>query len=134
MASSLIYNKRLFWTMTEDTAVTLVMMVILSIGGGGLIFKILGPPWVLLYLVFLFGPFLQYRFSQEKRKLKLKADAESSKLVGTDTFLAVLEKIDAIRMKDVERAKKRKLSRYFSSKPDIAERILNLRNMGNRAT
>jgi len=131
MASSLIYNRHLFWTITEDTAITIVMMVILSIGGGGLIFEILGIPGVLLYLVFLFGPFLQYRFSQEKKKLRLKADVQASKLIGVDVFLAVFEKIDSLGMEDVQRVKRRRLSRYFSSKPSITERILNLRGAGN---
>ena len=126
MASSLIYNRRLVWTMTQETALTMIMLVILGIGGIGLFYQILGTPGVLLYLVFLFGPFLQYRFSQEKRKLKLKADIEGSKLVGTDTYSAVLEKIDALGMKDMERLKKRRFSRYFSSKPSIIERIQNL--------
>jgi Zn-dependent protease with chaperone function len=126
MASSLIYNKRLFWTMTEDTAITVIMLVILVIGGIGLFFEILGTPGVLLYLILLFGPFLQYRFSQEKRKLKLKADIEASKPLGSDAYSAVLEKIDALRISDMERRKKRKLSRYFSSSPSLTERIQNL--------
>jgi len=126
MASSLIYNKRLFWTMTEDMAITMIMMVILGIGGIGLFFEILGTAGVLLYLILLFGPFLQYRFSQEKGKLKLKADVEAAKLLGTDAHLAVLEKIDSLRIDDMELRKKRRLSRYFSSSPSLTERIQNI--------
>jgi hypothetical protein len=44
--------------------------------------------------------------SQVRRKLKLRADVEASRLVGANTFLTVLEKIDSLDVEDVERVKR----------------------------
>ena len=133
MTSFLIYNRRLMWTMPEDLALTLLAIVPLTILGAVLFFPTFGAPGFLLYLAILFGPFLEQRFSQVRRNLRLKADMEASRLVGIGPFLAVLEKIDSLGMEDVERAKRRRLLRYFSSKPSITERILNLRDAGKFA-
>ena len=126
MTSSLIYNRRLVWTFPLDLGIVLIGMVVLVIVGAGLFFPSFGAPGFLLYLVILFGPFLQQQFSQINKKLRLKADTEASRLVGISTFLGVLGKIDALGMEDVERTKQRRLSRYFSSKPNLRERIQNL--------
>ena len=133
MTSSLIYHRRLVWTMPVDLAGTLLALVPLGILGAVLFFPTLGATGFLAYLLILFGPFLEQRFSQIRKKLRLKADREASRLLGFAPFLVVLEKIDSLGMEDVERAKRRTLSRYFSSKPNITERILNLRNAGNVA-
>jgi hypothetical protein len=127
MASSLIYNRRLVWTMSDDAVITFLLVVALGIGGSAFVFATLGGPALLVYLALLFGPFLQHRFSQVRRKLKLRADVEASRLVGASSFLTILEKINSLDMEDVERVKRRRFARYFSSKPSITERILNLR-------
>jgi len=131
MASSLIYNRRLVWTMPADLGFAIIMLVVLVILGAALVFSVFGTLGFWVYLLLLFGPFLEQRFSQVRRNLKLKGDEEASKLVGIGPFLAVLEKIESLGMEDVERAKRRRLSRYFSSKPSITERILNLRRVGS---
>ncbi len=109
-----------------DLGLAILTLVVLVIFGGVLIFSVLGAVGFWVYLLILFGPFLEQRTSHVRKNLKLKGDFEASKLVGTGPFLSVLEKIDALEMKDMERTKKRKLSRYFSSKPSITERIQNL--------
>jgi hypothetical protein len=126
MASSLIYNRRLIWTMPGDLGLAILTLVVLAILGGGLVFSVFGVAGFWVYLLILFGPFLEQRTSQVRRNLKLKADFEASKLFGTGPFLSVLEKIDALGMKDMDRTKKRRLSRHFSSKPSLTERIQNL--------
>src|SRR2546428_14044849 len=74
MASSLIYNRRLVWTFPSDLGILLIGTVVLVIVGAGLFFPSFGAPGLLLYLVILFGPFLQQQFSQINKKLRLKAD------------------------------------------------------------
>jgi hypothetical protein len=133
MTSSLIYNRRLIWTMPADLVMVLLATFILLLAGAVLFYPTFGALGFLVYLFILFGPFLQQRFSQVRKNLKLKADREASRLVGIGAFLGVLEKIDSLGMKDVEWVKRRGLSRYFSSKPSTTERILNLRNVDDPA-
>ena len=71
------------------------------------------------FLVFLFAPAL--------KKRSLFVDRLAAAVVGRDNFLRVLQKIDAMGLKDVERLKGGGLRRRF--KPSITERIDNLQRI-----
>jgi len=126
IASSLIFRKLLArqmpWGVWLTAFVTFWIMVI----GGGILGTLFGSnariPF-LFYTLFVAVPFLANRVKQAWKKQSLKADLLSTKVVEKEAFLSVLRKIDGMGLKDVIHTEKRGLSRHFSSKPSVAERI-----------
>jgi hypothetical protein len=127
MASRLIYRKR--WMRSQPWRQTLAMLVSipLVIFGGALMAFLFGPsrfaiPW-LVYVVVVVGPIFLNLVTQAQKSMRLHADAETAVLLGKESFLSVLQKIDLLRLDDVEKTKKSRIMRHFSKKPSITERI-----------
>jgi hypothetical protein len=81
--------------MTEDTAITMVMLVILFIGGIGLFFEILGTPRSLVIPHPLVRAFPAIPIFPREEEAQAQGRRRTAKLLGTDAHLAVLEKIDS---------------------------------------
>jgi len=73
--------------------------------------------------------FLVFRFAPVVKKRSLLVDRLAADVVGRESFLHVLQKIDAMGLRDVERLKAGGWRRRF--KPSITERIENLRPVSN---
>ena len=73
--------------------------------------------------------FLVFRFTPVVKKRSLLVDRLAADVVGRESFLHVLQKIDAMGLRDVERLKAGGWRRRF--KPSITERIENLRPVSN---
>jgi len=78
-----------------------------------------------LFLV-IDGPIFVNGFTQGEKKLKLQADLLAARAEGKEEFLSVLRKIQELGLSDVRKTERRQLSRHFSSKPSLSERIHNL--------
>jgi hypothetical protein len=79
-----------------------------------------------LLLLVIYGPIFVNGFTQGRKKLKLQADLLAAKAEGKEEFLSVLGKIRELTLGDVLRTDRRRLSRHFSSKPSLSERMYNL--------
>ncbi len=63
-----------------------------------------------------------------RKERRLEADVEVARVLGRDQFLEILGKIDGFGLDDVvKRTEKRGISRHFSGKPSVPERIANFR-------
>jgi hypothetical protein len=129
ITSSLIFRKLLApqmpWGIWLTAFVTFWIMII---GGGvfaALFGRNAGTPF-LIYTLFVVVPFVANRIKQARKKQSLKADFLSTKVVEKEVFMSVLRKIDGMGLKDVIQTENRGLSRHFSSKPSVAERMSNL--------
>ena len=129
LASHFIYKKtrrkRLLPTALKDAAIYVVIFFV----GIILVARVLGQNGGLValgYSILSFFLFSINRSTQDTKKRKLKADIEASKTVGKEKFLLLLRKIDSFRMEDVEKAKKKTILSYFTSRPSITVRINNL--------
>ena len=79
-----------------------------------------------LLLLVIDGPVFVNGMTQGKKTLRLQADLLAARAEGKEEFLSVLRKIRDFGFSDVIKTEKRKLSRHFSSKPSLSERIHNL--------
>ena len=129
LASHFIYKKTrrkgLLPAALKDAAIYVVILFV----GVILVARILGQSGGLValgYSILSFFLFSINRSTQDTKKRKLKADIEASKTVGKEKFLLLLRKIDSFRMEDVEKAKKKTILSYFTSRPSITVRINNL--------
>lgn len=79
-----------------------------------------------LTLLAMEGPLFVNLETQGTKNKKLQADLLASRVEGKEDFLVVLKKIRGLRLSDIAKTERRKLSRHFSSKPSLSERIRNL--------
>jgi Zn-dependent protease with chaperone function len=138
MASQLIYRKR--WMLSQPWRQTLAMLlsIPLVIFGGALFAFLLGPdrfaiPW-LVYVIVVVGPVFMNLVTWAQKDMRLHADAETAALLGKESFLSLLQKIDLLRLDDVEKTKKSRIMRHFSKKPSITERIETISRIDARPT
>lgn len=81
---------------------------------------------LVLTLLAIEGPLFVNLETQGTKNKKLQADLLASRAEGKEDFLVVLRKIRELRLSDIAKTERRKLSRHFSSKPSLSERIRNL--------
>ena len=74
---------------------------------------------------------LTLMYAPEGKKITLLTDRRAAEVVGRENFLQVLQKIDGMGLKDVERLKAGGLRRRF--RPSITERIDNLQQSAGSA-
>lgn len=79
-----------------------------------------------LLILLIDGPVFVNGITQAKKTQRLQADLLAARVEGKQEFLLVLRKIHDLGLSDVIKTEKRKLSRHFSGKPSLAERIHNL--------
>jgi hypothetical protein len=132
IASSFIFRKLLAPQMPWGVALTAFVTFWIMVIGGGVFAALFGSnagtPFLICTL-FVAVPFAANGITQARKKQSLKADFLSTKVVEKEVFLSVLRKIDGMGLEDVIQMENRGLSRHFSSKPSVAERISNLSRM-----
>jgi len=79
-------------------------------------------PILVLPLAYLGGR----SYSRDLKKARLEADTQVSALIGKDSFLNVLKKIDMMGLDDIDRLKTGRGGRRLAGLPSITERIENL--------
>jgi hypothetical protein len=90
------------------------------------LFKVPVSTGVLVGLPAYFGAafvLIRLKFAGRWRKMRLKADQQAAARIGNDVFFQVLEKIDNMRLDDVEKAKRRGFIRRFFYTPSIFDRM-----------
>lgn len=128
MASSLIFQKILARNMPASFLVTIPLLFLATLIGAGIAMVSGGYEGIVffLFVVLVDGPILVNGVTRARKKRRLEADLQATRIVGRDELLGVLKKIDGLGLDDVMKTDKRKLSSHFSSKPSVAERISNL--------
>ena len=84
-------------------------------------------PVLLLPLAILGGR----RYNSDLKKARLEADIQSSAVVGKDSLLGVLKKIDMMGLNDIDQLKTGRRGRRLASLPSITERIENLQRVSS---
>jgi len=129
VASSLIYRKILVRRLGDRVVVMALAAFAFLTVGAAVVLAIFGSSSELPFLISalpLAGLFVVNRFTHGSKKLRLPGDLEAANVVGSEELLSVLRKIDSLGIKDVKDTERRGLSRHFSGKPSVAERIANL--------
>jgi hypothetical protein len=65
-------------------------------------------------------------YNSDLKKARLEADTQASAVVGKNSLLAVLKKIDMMGLDDIDRLKSGRGGRRLASLPSITDRIENL--------
>jgi len=86
-------------------------------------------PVLVLPLAYLGGK----RYSLDLKKARLEADTQASVVVGKNSLLDVLKKIDLMGLDDIDRLKSGRGGRRIAGLPSITERIANLQGMSSLA-
>ena len=84
-------------------------------------------PVLVLPLAYLGGR----RYSSDLKKARLEADTQASAVIGKDSLMAVLKKIDNMGLDDIDRLKTGRGGRRLAGLPSITERIENLQTVSS---
>jgi hypothetical protein len=131
IASSIMFEKKIKRKLRGRALLSTGVPVIVSLAIPIAIGILLQMPWIFsLYLVFVLPlTFLGGRsYSRNLKKARLEADIETSAVIGKDSLLDLLKKIDTMGLDDIDRIKSGRGGRRFASLPSITERIENLQN------
>jgi len=107
----------------------MIPVTFLTLLGAGLTSRFLGADFGAtfgLLLLVIDGPLYVNLLTQGRKMLKLQADLLAARAEGKEELLSVLRKIQGFGLSDVVETERRQLSRHFSSKPSLSERIHNL--------
>ncbi len=136
IASSLLFEKKIRRTLRGKaflfTGVPLIVALAVPISVA-IVFQtpllILLYPVLVLPLAYLGGK----RYSLDLKKARLEADTQASVVVGKNSLLDVLKKIDLMGLDDIDRLKSGRGGRRIAGLPSITERIANLQGMSSLA-
>ena len=123
MASSILYRKLSGFSRRAQLVIALPFIGGLLATGAAMYLLRAGWP-IFPGTALLLGAAVLWNllYNPIEKKWRLQADTEASVLTGKDLFLRVLEKIDNMRLDDVERLK----TSWHPRTPSITERIDNL--------
>jgi len=128
----LIASFRMFWYIQSNLpgrGLVILPAVFLTLIVAGLIARFFEADigvTIGLMLLLVDGPVFVNGVTQGKKSQRLQADLLAARAEGKEEFLFVLRKIQEFGLSDVIKTEKRHLSRHFSSKPSLTERIHNL--------
>jgi len=130
----LMCSRRIYKRIRRDPPLSvffgmIATLFLVMIVGAGLVSGQFGNTrgsWVILFILLAEVPIFFVVYARGTRRQKLQADLLASRVEGKQEFLSVLRKIQSLGLSDVVKTEGRGLSRYFSSRPSIAERIHNL--------
>jgi len=136
IASSLLFEKKIRRTLRGKaflfTGVPLIVALAVPISVA-IVFQtpllILLYPVLVLPLAYLGGK----RYGLDLKKARLEADTQASVVVGKNSLLDVLKKIDLMGLDDIDRLKSGRGGRRIAGLPSITERIANLQGMSSLA-
>lgn len=136
IASSLLFETKIRRTLRGKaflfTGVPLIVALAVPISVA-IVFQtpllILLYPVLVLPLAYLGGK----RYSLDLKKARLEADTQASVVIGKNSLLDVLKKIDLMGLDDIDRLKSGRGGRRIAGLPSITERIANLQGMSSLA-
>jgi len=136
IASSLLFEKKIRRTLRGKaflfTGVPLIVALAVPISVA-IVFQtpllILLYPVLVLPLAYLGGK----RYSLDLKKARLEADTQASVVVGKNSLLDVLKKIDLMGLDDIDRLKSGRGGRRIAGLPSITDRIANLQGVSSLA-
>lgn len=129
IASSLIFRKILFKQFPLGLLTIMLGAFLSLIPAGWIALNLFADNQTVAFFFFwslMAGPFVVNRFTRIRRSQRFTADLETRNVASEDSLVSVLRKIDGMQIQDVRETENRGLSRYFSGKPSVAERIANL--------
>jgi hypothetical protein len=129
IASSLVFEKKTRRELRGRAFLLTGLPLIVSLGvpiGAAILLQM---PWItFLYpiLVIPIGIVGSRSYSRDLKKARLEADKRGSVIVGKDSLIGVLKKIDLMGLDDIDRLKTGRGGRRLAGLPSITERIENL--------
>ncbi|TMH95129.1 hypothetical protein E6H37_06140 [Candidatus Bathyarchaeota archaeon] len=129
VASSLLFEKKIRRTLRGRAFLLTGVPLIISLAVPISVAILLQMAWIIFLYPILVLP-LAYlggrSYSRDLKKARLEADTQVSALIGKDSFLNVLKKIDMMGLDDIDRLKTGRGGRRLAGLPSITERIENL--------
>lgn len=128
IASSVLYEKKLRKKLRSVAFLTglIPLFALAALVGLAILFQ---AAWLIsLFIVVLIPAIIvgSSLYNPRAKKMRLEADTEASQVIGKDTLLGVLRKIDGMGLNDVDRLKAGKRVRGSAALPSITARIENL--------
>ncbi len=134
IASSLVFEKKIKRSMRGGAFLFTGLPLILSLGGTIGAAIVLQMSWIIfLYPVFLFPLAILggRRYSSDLKKARLEADTQASAVIGKNSLLDLLKKVDIMGLNDIDRLKTGRGGRRLAGLPSITERIQNLQTVSS---
>jgi hypothetical protein len=134
IASSLVFEKKLKRSMRGTTFLLTGMPLIVALGGTISVAILLQMAWIIILYPALLFPLAILggsRYNSDLRQARLEADAQTSAVIGKDTLLTILKKIDVMGLDDIDRLKSGRGGRRKASLPSITERIEHLQGVSS---
>jgi len=134
IASSLVFEKKIKRSMRGRAFLLTGLPVILALGGTIGVAIVLRMSWVVFLYPVLLLPLAILggrSYNSDLKKARLEADTQASVVVGKNSLLDVLKKIDLMGLNDIEKLKTGRGGRRLASLPSITERIENLRTVSS---
>jgi len=129
VASSLLFEKKIRRTLRGRAFLLTGVPLIISLAVPISVAILLQMAWIIFLYPILVLP-LAYlggrSYSRDLKKARLEADTQVSALIGKDSFLNVLKKIDMMGLDDIDRLKTGRGGRRLAGLPSITERIEHL--------
>ncbi len=131
MASSMIYERKIVPTLRWKllplrilpSATFLILLFALTFLLGGFI----GALFIYLIIAFAVNSLTARRRVSILKKARLEADNQTRIIIGKQSLLSALKKIDSMGLRDVESSKTRPRAGVYRGLPTITERTENLR-------
>jgi hypothetical protein len=134
IASSLMFEKKTKRSLRGRAILLTGLPLIVSLAvpiAAAIVFQ---SPWVIFLYPVLILPlaFLGSKsYSSDLKKARLEADTQASLVVGKNSLLDVLRKIDTMGLEDIGRLKTGRGGRRVAGLPSITERIDNLQRVSS---
>ena len=136
IASSLLFEKKTKRALRGRAILLTGLPLIISLAVPIAAAVVFQSPWVIFLYPVLVLPlaFLGSRsYSSDLKRARLETDAQASVVVGKNSLLDVLRKIDLIGLDDIDRLKSGRGGRRVAGLPSITERIENLQQVSSLA-
>ena len=137
IASSLVFEKKIRKTLRGKAFLFTGLPLIVALGLPiALAILLQTPELILLYPVLVLPlAFLgTRRYSSDLKKARLEADIQASVVVGKNSLLDILKKIDNMGLDDIDRLKTGQRGRRQPGLPSITQRIENLQGTSSLAS
>src|SRR5438132_637649 len=136
IASSLMFEKKIRRTLRGRAFLLTGLPLIVALGGTIAAAISLHISWVVfLYPVILLplGILGGSRYNSDLKRARLGADTQASIVIGKNSLLDVLKKIDLMGLNDIDKLKRGRGGRRLASLPSITERIESLQGVSSLA-
>jgi len=134
IASSLVFEKKIKRSMRGRAFLLTGLPVILALGGTIGVAIVLRMSWVVFLYPVLLLPLAILggrSYNSDLKKARLEADTQATVVVGKNSLLDGLKKINLMGLNDIEKLKTGRGGRRLASLPSITERIENLRTVSS---